>query len=213
MLSKRCVEHVSIARPSRRVILTANREGDRPGGKIEEVAVNGEIAYRQLVFARVMQVNINLGSGRLGVVGVEIQERIKCSSWIRIQKSFPQSRLTYFADGQILPLIPRITKTQLPIPSLEVVTKLSHLAAEASIEQKIVVSEFFVSRTGVVNAAKHNSTHGETASVRKKTWNSRIPDRERIKRILDWHTDAAWEKGYVRAWDLEWIRRKRHSCR
>src|SRR6266550_5488921 len=108
---KGCIQGVTIARPSRRVILTANREGDRPGRKIEEVAVVGEIAYRQLVFARVMQVDVNSAPGRLGVVGIEIQERIKCSSWIRIQKSVPQSRLTYFADGQILPLIPRITKT------------------------------------------------------------------------------------------------------
>ena len=55
--------------------------------------------------------------------------------------------------------------------------------------------------------AKHNQrSYGETASVGKEIWNSRIRDREGIKRILDWHTDAAEAKGYVRARDLEWIR-------
>ena len=45
-------------------------------------------------------------------------------------------------------------------------------------------------------------SYGETASVGKEIWNSRIRDRERIKRILDWHADAEWTKGYVSAWDL-----------
>ena len=70
-----------------------------------------------------------------------------------------------------------------------------------------------MSRTGVVNAAKRNpGSYGETASVGKEIWNSRIRDCERIKRILDWHTDADGTKAYVSAWDLEWIGRKRHSC-
>ena len=48
-----------------------------------------------------------------------------------------------------------------------------------------------MSGTGVVNAAKPNpSSDWKTASVRKEIWNSRIRDRERIKRILDWHADA-----------------------
>ena len=48
-----------------------------------------------------------------------------------------------------------------------------------------------MSWTGVVNAAKLNPrSHRETDSVGKKIWNSRIRDCERIKRILDWHTDA-----------------------
>ena len=101
-----------------------------------------------------MQGDINSLPGRLGVVGIEIQERIKCRSWVRIQKCFPQSRLADFADGQILPLIPGITKTQLPVPSLEIIAKFSHFATQPNIEQIIVVSELFMSRTGVVNAAK-----------------------------------------------------------
>ena len=180
---KRCIERVTIARPPRRVILTANSKGDRPGGKIEQVTVNSGITYGQLIFARVMQVDVNSGPGRLGVVGSEIQERIKCRSRVRIQKCFPQSRLAGFADGQVLSFIPGITKTQLPVPRLEIIAKFSHLAAQTNIEQIIVVSELFVSRTGVVNAAKPNSSsYRKTASIGKEIWNSRIGDGERIKR-------------------------------
>src|SRR6266496_5032007 len=159
-----------------------------------------------------MQVNINPGPGRPGVPSIEIQERIKCHSWVRIQKRFAQPGLTNDAHGHILPFIPRITKTQLPIPRLEIVAKLSHLAAQTNIEQIIVVGEFFVSRTGVINAAKQNSGgYEEIASVGKESWNCRIGDREGVIRILKWHTDAGEIKAYVRAWDLEWIGRKRHS--
>ena len=138
-----------------------------------------------------MQGDVNSAPGRLGVVGSEIQERIKCRSWVRIQKCVPQSRLADFANGQILPLVPGITKTRFPVPSLEIIAKFSHLTTQANIEQRILVGELFMSGTGVVNAAKPNAgSHRETASVRKEIWNSRIRDRERIKRILDWHTDA-----------------------
>ena len=123
-------------------------------------------------------------------MGSEIQERIKRRSWVRIQKCFPQSRLAGFADGQILALVPGITKTQLPVPSLEIIAKFPHFATQAYVEELVPVSELFVSRTGVVNTAKRNSgSYRETASVGKKIWNSRIRDGERIKRILDWHTD------------------------
>ena len=70
-----------------------------------------------------------------------------------------------------------------------------------------------MSGTRVVKAAKHNPrSYRETASVGKKTRNSRIRDCERIKRILDWHTDTEWTKAYVSAWDLKWIGNKRHRC-
>src|SRR5436190_3209215 len=160
-----------------------------------------------------MQINVNSGPGRPGIVSIEVQERIKCRSRVRDQKCFPQSRLANCTRGQILPLIPGITKTQLPIPSLKIIAKFSHFPTQANIEQVIVVSEFFVSRTGVVNAAKQNSgSYGKIASVGKEIWNGRICDRKGIKRILKWHTDAGEIKPYVSAWDLEWIRRKRHSC-
>ena len=82
-------------------------------------------------------------------MGREIQERIKCRSRIRIQKFFPQSRLADFVDGQILAFIPRITKTQLPVPSLEIIAKFPQLAAQTNIEEIILVSELFMSWTGV----------------------------------------------------------------
>src|SRR6266480_619774 len=158
-----------------------------------------------------MQVNINFCSGRLGVVGSEIQERIKCRGWIRIQKCFPQSRVAGVADGQILPFVPGITKTQFPVPSLEIIAKFPQPSAQTNIEEIIVVSELFMSGTRVVNAAKLNPrSDRETASVGKKTWNSRIRDSEGIKRVLDWNTDGEATKAYVSAWDLEWIGRKRN---
>ena len=132
-----------------------------------------------------MQVDVNPRSGRLGVVGREIQERIKCRGRVRIQKCFPQSRLADFADGQILPFVPGITETQLPVPSLEIIAKFSHLTTQPNVEKGIPVGELFMSGTGVVNAAKPNPcSDRETGAVRKEIWNSRIRDRERIKRIL-----------------------------
>ena len=60
--------------------------------------------------------------------------------------------------------------------------------------------------TGIVNTAETNvGSYGETASVRKKTWNSRIRDCEWIKRIRDWDTDIEGNKAYVSTWDLEWV--------
>src|SRR5262245_6486283 len=161
-----------------------------------------------------MQVDINSGASRPCVVSIKVQERIKCRSWVRVQKCFPQSRLAHFAHGQLLPFIPGITKTQLPIPCLEIVAKLSHLTAQANIEQIIAVGELFVSRTGVIDAAKQiYRGYGEIAPVRKEIWNSRIRDREGVKRILKWHTDTGEIKPYVSAWGLEWIGRKLHSVR
>ena len=57
-----------------------------------------------------MQSDINSAPSRLGVVGIEIEERIKGRSRIRIQQRLPQSGLAGSADGQILPLIPGITE-------------------------------------------------------------------------------------------------------
>src|SRR5881275_3352234 len=116
-----------------------------------------------------MQVDVNPRSGRLGVVGIEIQERIKCRSRIRIQKCFPQSRLADCAERQILPLVPGIAETGFPVPSLEIIAKFSHFAAQANIEQIIVVSELIVSRTSVVNAAKPNSSsYRKTRAIGKE---------------------------------------------
>src|SRR6476646_9604540 len=101
-----------------------------------------------------MQVDVNPCSSRLGVVGREIQERIKCRGRVRVQKCIPQSRRADHADGQILPLIPGITETLFPVPSLKVATKFSDLTTQPDIEKGICVGELFMSRTSVVNAAK-----------------------------------------------------------
>src|SRR4029453_19148526 len=159
-----------------------------------------------------MQGDINSLPGRLGVVSSKIQERIKCRSWIRVQKCFPQSGLADVAHRQLLPLVPGITKTQLPVPSLEIIAKFPHLTTQPDVEQIIVVSELFMSGTGIVNATKPNAgSDRETASVGKEIWNSRIRDCERIPRVHDWHTyRVGGTKAYVSAWDLEWVGLKRH---
>ena len=153
-----------------------------------------------------MQVDVNSCPSCLGVVSSEIQERIKCRRRIRIQKCVPQSRLANFADRQILPFVPRITKTQLPVPRLEIIAKFSHLTLETNIKEIIVVSELFMSWTGVVDAAKLNAgCDWETRSVSKEIWDRRIRNGERVKRILDWHTDTP--KNCTKA---EWIGNDRH---
>src|SRR5438132_14213013 len=151
-----------------------------------------------------MKGDINSLLGRLGVVSVEIQERIKCRCRVRIQKRFPQSRLARFADGQVLPFITGITKTQLPVPSLEIIAKFSHFATQPHVEQRILVGDLFMSGTGVVNSAKGNpGSHRDRRSVNNQ---SRVSDGKRIKRNRAWITDAAGTKSGVNSWDLECIR-------
>src|SRR4029434_2766945 len=117
-------------------------------------------------------------------------ERIKRRSRIRIQQRFPQSNLADLAYRQIMPLVPRVTKTGFPVPSLEVIAKFSHFTFQSNIKESVPVGEMFASFAGVVNATEPNpSSYWKTASVRKKIWNSRIRDRERIERVLDWHAD------------------------
>src|SRR5947208_14180983 len=136
-----------------------------------------------------MQVDINLRSGRPGIVSSEIQERIKCRGRIRIQKCVPQSRLASFADRQILPFVPRITKTQLPVPRLEIIDKFSHLTLETNIKEIIVVSELFMSWTGVVDAAKQNAgCEWKTRSVSKEIWDLRIRNSQLVNRMRDCQT-------------------------
>ena len=157
-----------------------------------------------------MQSNINCASGCLAVVAKEAKERIKRRGCVRIQERGSQSGLTSFADGQILSLVSGITKASFPVPGLEIVAKFSHLALEPDVEKTIPVSELLASLTGVVNAAKPNTSSD-------RDWNpvnnqGCVRDRERIKRILDWHTDAGGAKAHVSPWNLEWIRHKRNSC-
>src|SRR5436190_20114265 len=157
-----------------------------------------------------MQGNINSASGGLAVATKQAKEGIKRAGRIRIQERVPQSRLADFAYRQILPLVPGITKSQLPVPSLEIIGKFSHLTPKPDVKKTILVGVLFTSLTGVVDTAKSNA-------CRYWSWNSvniqrRIRDGERIKRIRDWHTDTRGAKADVSAWDLESIGCKRHSC-
>ena len=79
-----------------------------------------------------MQVDVNSGPGRRRVMSSQIQERVKGCSRVRVQKCLPQARLASFANGQLLSLVPGITKTQLPVPTLEIIAKFAHLAAQAN---------------------------------------------------------------------------------
>src|SRR2546425_278348 len=157
-----------------------------------------------------MQSDVNRFSGRLGVVASDAQEWIKRRGRVGIQQRVAQPRLAGFANGQALPVVSGVTETHFPVPSLEIIAKFSHLTLQPDVEKGIPVGELFTSRTGVINAAKPNpGSHGSWDSVNDQ---SRIPDREGIKRILDWHTNAVGTKEHVSAWRLEWIGRKRHSC-
>src|SRR6266568_7185510 len=157
-----------------------------------------------------MQGDVNSLPGRLGVVAGDAQERIKRRGRVGIQQRVAQPRLADFANGQVLPLIPGIAETRFPVPSLEIIAKFAHLTLQPDVEELVPVSGWFAPWTGVVNAAKPNPrSHGSWDSVNDQ---SRIPDREGIKRILDWHTNAVGTKEHVSAWRLEWIGRKRHRC-
>src|SRR5881296_2667300 len=131
-----------------------------------------------------MQSDVNGLPGRLGVVGVEIQERIKRRGWIGVQQCLPQSRLTDFANGQVLPLVSGVTETGFPAPRLEIIAKFAHLTLEPDVKELVPVSEFFAPWTGVVNAAEPNTgSYRKTIAVRKEIWNNRICNGERIKGI------------------------------
>src|SRR6266550_4945161 len=150
-----------------------------------------------------MQSDVNGLSGLRGVLGGEIQERIKRCGRVRVQQRVPQSRLADLANGQVLPLVSGVTETGFPVPRLEIVAKFAHLPAQSHVEELVPVSEFFAPWTGVVNAAKANScSHRDWYSVNNQ---GRISNCERIERIRDWHTDAGGTKERVRARRLEWI--------
>src|SRR5438046_3188177 len=154
--------------------------------------------------------NMNAVAGVLDVKAKEAKERIKDRSRISIQEGLPQPRLADVAYRQILPLVPGITETGFPVPSIEIIAEFSHLSPESDVEETIPVRELFTSLTSVVDAAKPNSgSHGSWDSVNNQ---SRVSNCERIKRIRDWHTDTRRAKPYVSPWNLERIRHKRNSC-
>src|SRR6266496_1589451 len=164
-----------------------------------------------------MQGDIDSLPGRPRVVSVEIQERIERRGRIGIQQRLPQSRLANLANGQVLPFVPGVTETCLPIPRLKVIGDPPHFTAQSHIKQLVPVSEFFAARTGIVNTTEpHTGRYRETTggilwSRRKEIRNGRICNGERIKRIRDRHTDAIRAKERASESVLERIRRKRHS--
>ena len=151
---KRGVLRVGIVPPPLPTVLEPEREGDRPGGKIEQIAVDSEISQRQLKLAGVMQGNIDPANGGLAVATEESQEGIKRCSRIGIQQRFAQARLAHHATKEIFLVIPGITKTQFPIPILEVIAKFSHLTAKSGVEQNVVERSLGCSDACVVNGAK-----------------------------------------------------------
>src|SRR5262249_15527989 len=162
-----------------------------------------------------MQGDVNLLPGRLGVVGIDIQERIKRRGWIAVQKRLAQSGLADLANGQVLSFVPRVTETSFPITRLKIIGDPSHFTTQPHVKQLVPVSEFFAPWAGVVNTTKPNTSGDrETRSVRKEIWNSRICNGERVPRIEreNGHTDAGGTKETVSAWVFEWIRRKGYCC-
>src|SRR2546430_8647190 len=148
-----------------------------------------------------MQGDVNCLSGRRGVVASDTQEWIKRRGRVGIQQRVAQPRLADFANGQVLPLVAGITETGFPVPSLEIIAKFSHLTLQHDVEKGIPVGELFTSRTGVINAAKPNPrSHGSWDSVNDQ---SRIPDREGIKRILDWNFFFSSRRRHTR-FDCDW---------
>jgi hypothetical protein len=70
-----------------------------------------------------------------------------------------------------------------------------------------------MSGTGIVNAAKPNE-FSDRDLLATGSCPRGVPYGERIKRILDWHTDARISAAnpYGCAWLLEYIGQKRHRC-
>src|SRR5439155_188906 len=75
----------------------------------------------------------------------------------------------------------------------------SHFATQANVKQLVPVGEFFTPWAGIVEAAEPDSgSHRNRGSVNN---NSRVPNCERIKRILDRHADAErTTRPYGRKW-------------
>ena len=59
------IERITIAGKPRRIVFAAYGEGDRPRGKVKQVAIDDAIVDRQLILTRVMQSNISCFPGHL----------------------------------------------------------------------------------------------------------------------------------------------------
>src|SRR4029077_16491150 len=121
------------------------------------------------------------------------------------------------ADGKVLSFVSRVTKTSFPVPSLEVIGNPSHFTSQSDVEKLVPVSEFFTPWTGIIDATEPDpGGYRNGVSVYN---NSRVPNCERIERVLNWHTEAEWAtRPYGRISltvntvnSVEWIRRKWNS--
>ncbi len=151
---------------------------------------------------------------RLAVHPAIVQERVKRGGRVRIHESLSQPGLANNVSRLIFFLVPGITETRFPVPCLEVIAKFAHLTAKSDIKENVVkggrrksVTQF---QTAIGNPGIYRGS-GKGRAVRR---NSRVRYRERIKRILQGHTDAESTEGgaYLVA---EWIRHKggrRQGC-
>src|SRR2546423_1321580 len=154
-----------------------------------------------------MQSNIDPADRGLAVTAAEAQERIKRRSRIRIQQRFAQARLADHTFREIYRFLPRITKTQFPVPCFKVITKFSHLAFKAEVKQHIVFDGGRCSVTYFQGTIFNSGGHPNSGKVCAR-WQSCVGNGERIKGVLYWHTDARRTKG-VTVWLLKWIRGER----
>src|SRR5437762_2082210 len=164
-----------------------------------------------------MQCHIDSLPGYRGVLAEKPTKGIKRRVWVCAEEGIAQPGLAHFADGEVLSLVERVTETHFPVPGLEVIAKLAHLATQADVEELVPVSELLTSGAGIVNAAEPNpGSHRNRRSVNNQ---SRVPNCERIERIRDWHTDAERASrpdgrkiaGRKSGKSVEWIGRKWHS--
>src|SRR5205814_10144356 len=104
----------------RRVVLATDRKGDRTGGKIEQVTVESQITYRQLILTGILQVHINFCPSRPGVASTDIQKGIKRSGRLGIQQRPPQSGLADLTKRYTPSRVASATESAFPIPGVEV---------------------------------------------------------------------------------------------
>src|SRR5882724_7574901 len=108
---KRCVLRARIVFQPLSTVFEPEREGDRPSGKIEQIAVHSEIAQRQLKGSGPVQGYINSANSGRAVATEKSQERIKCRRRVGIQQRCTQPGLANNAPGEVFLVVSRITKT------------------------------------------------------------------------------------------------------
>src|SRR5437867_12598253 len=142
-----------------------------------------------------MQSNIHPGARRLGLLlhSRETKKGIKGGGWVRVQERLPQSRLAHLVYRKIIHFVLRITETRFPAPRLEIITKFAHLTLKSAVEEQILLNRSRISVTlfqaAIFNPGRHRDS-GKSCARRQGV----VRHRERVKRILDWYTDADWTK-------------------